>query len=222
MHTHATLIRCFRALALALLLVALVPASRAAELFAMLQAQDAPDGALWLDSYGATPPSAAALHGAGDLRIGSLTFAHGIGAHVIREWTMPVPAGAAQLVAAVGLRPGADAKQQATVSFLTDGAPASAPIALASVSAPALALVKLVGKQSLTLRIDVHEVRHRRRVLAHRHHHLSVAQRPRRERDPLVQQAHGDVRAGDACPVQHRRAENAPSPCRRRGGERQQ
>jgi len=129
----------------------------------LLQAKSAPENGLWLDEYGATPASPGALqHSAYDpnasdtsgLKLGDRVFAHGIGAHIVRNWTMPVPDGAVQFLVAVGLRSGADAKQKAQVSFATDGNPAGAPLQISPGAPPVLVAIDLAGKQSLTLHIE--------------------------------------------------------------------
>lgn len=125
-----------------------------------LQAQTAPEGGLWLDAFGQSPPSPAALCHATDLMqgggvvIGNLTFAHGIGPKVIKDWTMPVPSGATQFRIAVGLRRGAGSGQRAKVVIDTDGTVAATSNLLAPGAPPNFMAVDLAGRRSLTLRIE--------------------------------------------------------------------
>jgi len=123
----------------------------------VLQAQIAPVNGLWLDSYGATPPrprQVADETNVPNLVMGGLSFVHGIGAHIIKSWTMPIPAGATQFWVAVGMRSEAAAIQRAMISFSTDDAQACPPVQLSPGMPPVTVAVDLMGKHTLTLRID--------------------------------------------------------------------
>ena len=123
----------------------------------LLQAETVPANGSWLDSLGAITPSRGALQLNNNvlinapLTIGQLTFAHGLGPGVLREWTMPVPAGATQFWVMVSMNAAADAKSQARVILRTDDIAAAKTDILCPGCEPVLLAVNLAGKHSLTL-----------------------------------------------------------------------